>query len=356
MELNEKFAYYQHRHRLTISQIAELREFSGIAVPQIRDLPRKLDTMAKMAELIRLSRLFKANNIDFISIKGPLLSWRLHRDFTIRYSNDLDILVNRTDLDLCFELLKSYEYCFDTSAPAAGDFPTTKNKKKLVMDLKHHKVFIHRKTKLQLEVHWNLFSYPIINQKKFDQLIKEQTVPFTFQTEQFTIFSKEMDFVYLMIHGALHHWYRLKWLHDIYAYSMDPEISWQKVKEISKYFSAGHLLYQTLHLADIFWPVPERIRNIADQNRKSLPPFLLSYPVKTISDRNFHPEIAHWSTKEIFELTKYTLMLFPKAIFKSRFIKGLLFNEGDLKILNLPDRFAFMYFFLRPVLLIYRKC
>jgi hypothetical protein len=309
-----------------------------------------------MAELIRLSRLFKANNIDFISIKGPLLSWRLHRDFTIRYSNDLDILVNRTDLDLCFELLKSYEYCFDTSAPAAGDFPTTKNKKKLVMDLKHHKVFIHRKTKLQLEVHWNLFSYPIINQKKFDQLIKEQTVPFTFQTEQFTIFSKEMDFVYLMIHGALHHWYRLKWLHDIYAYSMDPEISWQKVKEISKYFSAGHLLYQTLHLADIFWPVPERIRNIADQNRKSLPPFLLSYPVKTISDRNFHPEIAHWSTKEIFELTKYTLMLFPKAIFKSRFIKGLLFNEGDLKILNLPDRFAFMYFFLRPVLLIYRKC
>jgi hypothetical protein len=98
MELDRKITYYQQRHRLTIRQIAELREFSGIAIPQISDQPRKVDTMAKMAELIRLSRLFKAQNLNFIPIKGPLLSWRLHQDVTVRYTNDLDILVKPEDL------------------------------------------------------------------------------------------------------------------------------------------------------------------------------------------------------------------------------------------------------------------
>ena len=354
--LHSRILLYQQRHRLTIPQIAELREFSGIAIPQISDRHRKLDTMAKMAELIRLSRLFKVNDLDFIPIKGPILSWRLHHDFTVRYSNDLDILVNRSDLDSCIEILKSDGYRFDSNGAVCDDFPATKNKKKLVLDLKYHKVCIHPQKKIQLEVHWNLVSYPIIARKNFDQLIREQSVPFTFQTEQFTVFTREMDFVYLMIHGALHHWYRLKWLHDIYAYSKDPAIDWQKVKEISICFKADHLVSQALQLADMYWPVPERTRYMNEQNKKKLHPFLISYPVKTISDQNFHPEIVHWRTKEIYELTKYTLMLFPKAIFKNRFIRGMLFNEGDMKTVNLPDRFAFIYFFLRPILLIYRKC
>jgi hypothetical protein len=84
--LESKIAYYQQRHRLTIPQIAELREFSGIVIPRTSDRPRQFDTMAKMGELIRFSRVFHAKNLDFIPIKGPMLSWRLHRDFTIRYS------------------------------------------------------------------------------------------------------------------------------------------------------------------------------------------------------------------------------------------------------------------------------
>jgi len=126
--IEDAISYYQRRHRLTIPQIAELREFYGIAIPQINDSPRKMDFMVKMAELIRLSRLFKSNNLDFIPLKGPILSLRLHHNFTGRCSNDLDILVNRIELDSCFELLKSHEYKFDNSGPVGYEFPATKNK------------------------------------------------------------------------------------------------------------------------------------------------------------------------------------------------------------------------------------
>ncbi len=356
MDIESKIAFYQQRHGLTIAQIGELREFAGTEIVHTGDRARKLDSLLKMAELIRLSRLFHANNLEFIPIKGPLLSWRLHRDFTIRYSNDLDILVKQADLEKGIEVLKNDGYRFDGSAPTSQEFPGTKNKTKLVLELKYHKVFMHPERKIQLEIHWNLTGYPIIAKQKLDQLIEQNSVPFTFQTEQFTVFNKELDFVYLMIHGALHHWYRLKWLHDIYAYSKDAELDWKKIKGISNQFSAGHLVYQALRLADIYWPLPDRLKPLIVNKNKKNHSLLLTYPIKTISAQHFHPEIVHWHIHDIYELARYTLSLFPKAILTNRFLKGMLFNEGDLKVLNLPDRFAFMYVFLRPVLLIYRKC
>ena len=153
MDIESKISYYQQRHRLTIPQIAELREFSGMVIPRISDRSRQFDTMAKMAELIRLSRLFHANNIDFIPIKGPMLSWRLHRDFTIRYSNDLDILVQLKNLENVIELLKAEGY-----KVLYPDLPTTRNKKRIFLKINNHVILIHPITKTHLEVHWQLLS------------------------------------------------------------------------------------------------------------------------------------------------------------------------------------------------------
>jgi hypothetical protein len=125
---HNKIVYYQQRYRLTIPQIAKLREFPLITIPQSSDQPRKVDTMAKMAELIRLSKMFKAHNLEFIPIKGPLLSWRLHQDFTVRYTNDLDIIVNKEELDRIHEVFRELGYQFHYS-----EIPSGKNHVKLIL-------------------------------------------------------------------------------------------------------------------------------------------------------------------------------------------------------------------------------
>ncbi|NQV02397.1 MAG: nucleotidyltransferase family protein [Bacteroidia bacterium] len=311
--------------------------------------------MAKVAELIRLSKLFHSNDLEFIPLKGPLLSWRLHRDVTVRYSTDLDIQVNQAELDRCIELIKMDGYRLNGKIPAAMELPRTKNKKRLVLDLTYHKVFSNPERKMRLEMHWNLISYPIISKQRLDLLIGQNREKFMFHKEQFTVFSKEMDFVYLMIHGALHHWFRLKWLHDIYAYSKDEELDWDKIMDISSQFNAIHLVSQALQLVDIYWTLPDRLKPMLVDNKRKMHPILLSYPVRTIADPDIKPEIVNWRVKDIYDLTRYTLLLFPGAIIKTRFLKGMLFNEGDLYILKLPDYLSFLYFFLRPVLLIYSK-
>lgn len=351
MDIENKIAYYKHRHRLTIPQIAELREFSGIAVPQSSDLPRKLETMAKMAELIRLSRLFKTNNLDFIPIKGPLLSWRLHHDCTIRYSKDLDILVQPENLENAIELLQAEDY-----KVLYPDLPVTGNKKRMFLKIQHHIGFIHPQKKTYLEVHWRLMRPEVVTNARLDQLVKQYTETSDFQGEVFKVFNKEFEFVFLILHGAMHQWFRLKWLHDVVAFSKDEALDWGKVFEISKNFNVEHLVYQSIRLADKYWTLPRHIVQLLDNKKNNLSSFLIKQPINAISNPEIYrePGFVNW-IKFAYRLIRYGLMISPSSRYKYSFLKRMIFLEVDLNIVNLPDSLAFMYFPLRPCLFLYSK-
>jgi hypothetical protein len=346
--MESKIKYYQTRHRLSIKQIAELREFKNIKIPFSEPRQKTLSSMSKVAELLRLSGIFKVNGLNFIPLKGPILSWSLHKDFFTRISNDLDILIQFDDLDKCSDTMRKegYEAMF-------FDFPKTKNRKKLVLKINNQISFFHPQKKIHIEIHWNLIKYPIIPKIELNQLLKNNFNSIVVHGETFTVFNKELEFVYLVLHGALHAWFRLKWLHDIYAYSKDENLDWDKVIDLSKHFKAQHLVYQSLFLADKYWVLPSIIKQKYLDEIENINPFIKNYPLKRIARETTTPSgFSNW-VNYLYGDTKYSLLLFSEVKYKISYLKRVLFREKE--ILILPDSLTFLYFVFRPINFIYLK-
>jgi hypothetical protein len=83
------------RHRLSAQQINTLA--GGRVIEESYE--EKAGTLVKVAEFIKVTDLLRAGRIDFIPLKGPLLSFRLYGDATTRRYGDLDILVDPSEVE-----------------------------------------------------------------------------------------------------------------------------------------------------------------------------------------------------------------------------------------------------------------
>jgi hypothetical protein len=152
----------------------------------------------------------------------------------------------------------------------------------------------------------------------------------------------------------LHGWFRLKWLHDIYAYSKDEDLDWNKIFELSKRFKVQHLVYQSLFLTDKYWVLPDIIKQKYLDEIENINPFIKNYPLKWIASESEPSGLTNW-IKYIYDRTKYNLLLFPERKYKVFYIKRLLFREKEMEIFILPESLTFLYFVFRPINFIYRK-
>ncbi|MBI9036371.1 MAG: nucleotidyltransferase family protein [Bacteroidales bacterium] len=305
--------------------------------------------MSKVAELIHLSRVFKENDLTLIPIKGPILSWKLHQDFLFRSSSDLDVLVDLNDLERSIELIKDEGY-----KPIYFDIPKTKNKKALVLKINNQIAFFHPKKKSRLEIHWRLIKYPIIPQNEFNQLLNNNLDSIVVHGETFTVLNKEFEFVYLILHGALHTWGRLKWLHDIYAYLKDEDLDWNKIFILSDHLKSRHFVFQALILADKYWNTNKMVKKINLPQQENIHKFIIDYPVKRINS-DYKPSGLIKKGRHIYKNTKYSLLLFSELNYRMSFIRRLFFDEREMDMIALPDSLAFLYFIFRPFSFIYRK-
>ncbi len=93
-------------HRLAVHQLAALllpllpEEISR--KPEMVHLKKRAEGRARynlllLSEMLRLQALCRANSLDIIFTKGPLLSKMLYGDFTSRPASDIDILVRMED-------------------------------------------------------------------------------------------------------------------------------------------------------------------------------------------------------------------------------------------------------------------
>ncbi len=347
--MEDRIKYYQTTHRLSIPQISELQEFRGKEISITDTKSRTVSAMTKIAELIHIKQELKSNDIEFISLKGPLLSWDLHNDFFIRISSDIDILIKEDELDQCIEVMKKMGY-----KPLFVEFPTTKNKRRLVLSTNNQFVLYHQNKKICVEVHWKLFKYAIISDKKLQCFNKSYTRQITIQQNSFTVYQEELDFIFLVIHGALHAWSRLKWLHDIYAYSKKSDLDWDQVIVLSRQFRAEHLIYQALFLVNRYWDLPTSLQNRFVQELSNISPATISFLIHNISTDISKLSRYEW-VKLKLQIIKYNLTLFSGIKYKYNYTKRLFFRDVDLNDLIIPDSFAFLYFLLRPCIYLYKK-
>jgi hypothetical protein len=65
-----------------------------------RNFTGKVNHLKMLRNFIAITDLLRQNEIPFISLKGPLLSQHIYNDPTVRFSHDIDILIDEQQIDL----------------------------------------------------------------------------------------------------------------------------------------------------------------------------------------------------------------------------------------------------------------
>lgn len=197
-------------------------------------------------ELDQIQKLF--NGIDFLPLKGPVLSQFLYNDPSERNSWDLDILIDVKDLDKCIEIMLSMGYDLITY------FNSDKQKEAIIKHY-HHVELYHETRGILVEIHWDLTD--IKGRKTTLKDLIPNTNKVSIGTNEFHFLKTEQQFEYLCMHGSFHLFERLQWLYDLKVFwEMQSKEQIDKIKEHSKKNNTYNFFLLTLNLLNKCFDTP----------------------------------------------------------------------------------------------------
>ncbi len=233
------------RHRLSHQQIDDLLQEKN---PQ-GILSEKFEQLLQIREFIRLTDEFREAGISFTPLKGPILSHRLHEDASHRFSNDLDFLIPLNSIKKAISILKKNGY-----QPHFFPWPEDPKKERRLTRLSNQILFVHPEKQVNIEIHWKLFKSAITNSKVLAKLVELNRDEIVFQKRQFQIFNNEFELLYLVIHGGLHAWFRLKWLVDVKDYLEKFPIDTEKFTRLVHQCNASRMVALCNATLSIYFP------------------------------------------------------------------------------------------------------
>ncbi len=335
-DLLQNRAYLHKRHRLSHQQIDSLLDENRSG----EYLQEKIKRLELVRHFLLLTDTFRQNNIPFISMKGPLLSFRLYGDPAVRISRDIDLLINEKDIGAAIKLMQAEGYEFD------HDFiwPFEKHRQELITQSIHHVSFFNRELHLYVEVHWVLANKLAVPMKKVEKIIAKNLTTIILAEREFIVMNKEFDLLFLLLHGARHGWSRLKWLADIDEYTrqkIDEKLFVQLVKQLK----AKRIISQTNYLLQKYF---DSHLTVPCKNRA--PNRMIQFAKDNINKSEVKLDTT---VREILNTMKYQWLLFPSLYYKYRFLTDMFIRNVDILNNNLPNKIA--YFLYRPYSFIKRR-
>jgi len=298
--------------------------------------------MLMTAELINIMKLLEEHNIDAIAFKGPTLSQMAYRDITFRQYVDLDILINKKDINETEKLLETIFY--------KPEYVLEIYQKKILENVVHDRAFQNIKNNVRIECHWVLSSGEFfIDMNKWNDLQKP-----TFQTiknQVIPTLSNEKLLVYLCIHGYKHMWERIEWLVDILKLDLNNSLDYVKVLRISQDIGAQKIVLSSLYLCEKLFTMKLSI-NIT--NAIQTEPKLIK-----VSNQMFQKIIKLYNSSNKSQHSKQisSIQFYMLTTYKSKFkyIKTLLSpTESDYQIIKLPKYLNFVYYIIRPFNILFK--
>ncbi|WP_420490166.1 nucleotidyltransferase domain-containing protein [Neobacillus drentensis] len=344
----DKFIQLSKHHRVFPLIYKRMKDLGGDFIPTsvLQELfliyQKNIFQMLHLSgETEKISKLFSSNQIRTLFLKGPVLAADLYGDISLRTSADLDVLIPIEKLDQAEEILINEGYKKD-------EYILT-----VLNDWKwrhHHITFFHPQKKIKVEIHWRLNPGPA-KEPKFDDLWKRKRVSSLTSQPMYTLGLEDL-FVFLVSHGARHGWSRLRWLDDIKQIT-ESKINWTKTINLLKRYHyddvGGQALFLAFHLLNA--KVPKEMNNIINRKRtKQLGLDALFY-IKQMVNLHTDPvpeEVSAYHKRHLFSLMSTKQKFF--------FILSFLYPyPEDAEFLPLPKVLHFLYFPLRPIILLLRK-
>jgi len=286
-------------------------------------------------KLIQIIDLFNSNNIPVIAIKGPVMAKLLYGDIALREFSDLDILVDKADIQKAKDLLISIGYRLDFKMPEGFEvkYERYQNYYNLIGD----------QDETAVDLHWRLMP-EYSSFAPSTELIMSSARPILLDKQEFLIMQPEYLLIYLSIHGAKHSWVQLNWVLDLSQLILTTEIDWDWVINESKKLECEKMVYLGLLLASDLFSInlPDPILNeinsekdiklYADRVYKILFPKAGNSFINTIRMKLFFPKI----------MTSYRdkIMFFHNVVLKP--------TSLEWAIVSLPSSLYFLYYLIRP--------
>ncbi len=316
--------------------------YTDTLITEAKDLYRAIaqKNMLMSAELIRMMKLFQANNIEALAFKGPALAQVAYGDITLRQYGDLDILIHRKDFRHIAALMQengySPHYPIETFA---GD--------KVMFEMNNDCPFYDRNRGLAVEIHWDFFRKLALPTERFSPW--ENTVTVMINGKDIRTLSSETHLLYHALHGAKHVWERLVWIVDIDRFIRStPGLDWGKTIGMAKNMGAEKMFFSGLALAHNYFhtPLPDTILHRCQTLK--LEPFI-AYVGSELSSENPASEDSLAKLSKVIGL-RDTLYSKTMTLLEFMFRPGI--NERRTVIL--PDSLFWLYWIIRPAGMAYR--
>ncbi|MBE6950055.1 MAG: hypothetical protein E7451_01820 [Ruminococcaceae bacterium] len=362
----EKFDETMKKHRIYPLVIRGLRQFTpeqleGFPVlAKYRALQNRYagGSLKRMQTLALVAKAMEEARIPMISMKGPLLSVELYGDPAMRHSHDLDVLVREEDFLRSAACLKELGF-------EQAENPHLKTPKRMEVNLRYttdnHGEF--RRGDQCVELHWR--SSTEVN-VPFDALWENREEKLLLGVKVNEM-GRDHKLPHLFAHAAHHGFARLRWLLDLYEVQRKPGFSWDELLESMRQQGNSPLLFETLIVLMRWRVIPMETVTIGSVSvRREDDRVIVRYgdDCKTEVEQAVALSDAAWPMMEreldwTFPEFRAHEQLLPHAAVRHSLWHRIIskFQPGavDFELIDLPDRWFWLYYLIRPVYLFWRK-
>lgn len=324
------------RHRLSQQQIDELVGKTG----QDGRMEEKIGEMVRVSEFLYVTDIFKSGGLKFISFKGPLLSYRLYKDATWRQYNDFDFLFDVPSSEKAIEILLKRGY-----VTPYYKMPVNECRKEMLRRHINEVYLYHPEKNVSIEIHWDLFSYRITSQFAINEIISHNLTEIDFAGRSFTAFNPEFDLLYMVIHGGMHYFRRLKWLVDIKDFLKKIVIDENKFRQLTMQMNASRIVAICNEMLNIYFPGTSLLPSYFNA-----PPSMVRYAVHQIE---IEKDEDGRNIPEYLKGLGYNLRAFPGIDYKLSLIQSFLFATDLASSTKIPC-ISLFYYIISPFYKLYR--
>lgn len=345
----ERFLEHAFHNRL-IPLVARRFSFAGVTIPApwsdhlTASLTRNaLRNLRRTAELSRVLAGMAEAKIPALPYKGPALAADVYGDVSMRSFADLDVIVQSSEAEKARSFLLANGY--------HDRFQLTPARRRAMLRSQMHFQLFNADESVYLELHWALApAYFCLNYSS-DNLFRNPRIISMGGTEVSVPAVEDLLFA-LCVHGGKDFWERLVWVVDVARLiETQPEMDWEKVWQIARSAHAERLLLTGLHLAvticETTLPAQMARRINADPSLTRLAARVAAgwWQTSGVHFSTLKSASLHLALRERLR-TKMGYVLGYAAVLATP-------TKKEWDWLPLPDRLFFLYYWLRPLRLVW---
>ena len=329
---------------------AALGRVAGIVLPELvrQELQKRSDGCRKQAivDCLLLGDVLKRLNragIPAMPLKGQVLSFALYQDVGLRFSRDLDVEVERENIEKAQACIESKQWELESTF-----FPLSPLQWQSFLRNEQHINFVHSQTGRTLELHWrNQWETPEATSARW-----ARSVAAVWQGRSIHVMNPCDMALYLCSHGGHHAWFRAKWLGDLARAHSLGLLDWDAALIEARRGKHERVLRVGIFLLDQLYGLA--VPHLPVDARMDRPSPLIETPLQALKD----PEVPAFRTDPAsllyrLRMSRYQRLLRPQKAWRES-LSELFYQREDFRMLSIPDRFFWAYKLLRPVLWIWR--